>query len=220
MTILFNSEKKCSICGEVSSHYEVGSTNRFGSPDLDTRPPEMERSNIGALILTCPKCGYCAPDLSITTNNSLKVIKGEVYNRQYFSDEYPKLANNFLCYSIIQESAGKYVKAMWASIHAAWICDDEGNNIGAIKCRERAVELYQKAKKYGNRINIKTGFQETLLADLLRRSGQFEKALHICELGLTRKSESIISKILQFQKILIVRSDVACYTVADAVGNE
>ena len=35
------------------------------------------------------------------------------------------LANHFLCYSLILESSGEFGKAGWASVHAAWACDDK-----------------------------------------------------------------------------------------------
>ena len=41
MTTMFDKAVECSICGEKSNHTVIRSTNSFGSPDLDRRPPEM-----------------------------------------------------------------------------------------------------------------------------------------------------------------------------------
>ena len=41
MTTMFSKAVECSICGEKSNHTVIRSTNSFGSPDLDRRPPEM-----------------------------------------------------------------------------------------------------------------------------------------------------------------------------------
>ena len=35
--------EKCGICGTFTKHMVMLSTNSFGSPDLDLRPPGMER---------------------------------------------------------------------------------------------------------------------------------------------------------------------------------
>lgn len=39
MTEPFVDRKKCAVCGKISEHIEIMSTNASGSPDLDTRPP-------------------------------------------------------------------------------------------------------------------------------------------------------------------------------------
>ncbi len=64
MTRIFEQEVECCVCQEKSKHMIIGSTNSFGSPDLDTRPPEMKRSTLSLWIQRCPSCGYSSPDLS------------------------------------------------------------------------------------------------------------------------------------------------------------
>jgi len=218
MTTIYEVEKKCAVCGKSNKYNQIGSTNAFGSPDLDTRPPEMERSTIDMWVQTCPSCGYCAPDISKRLKKSLEVVRSDSYQQQLNNPEFPKLANAFLCFSLIQESAGEYAKAGWACIHAAWACDDAGSDAGAQKCRQKAVILLQKAKENGQRFAEQLGGEEALMVDLLRRSKQFELALKTCEDGLQKNPEKIISDILQFQKTLISRSDVACHTIAEATG--
>ena len=46
MTTLGTASAACAVCGTVSEYTVIQSTSRFGSPDLDTRPPEMERSTL------------------------------------------------------------------------------------------------------------------------------------------------------------------------------
>lgn len=82
------------------------------------------------------------------------------------------------------------------------------------------MTLLQKAKEKGQEFAKEVGEEESIMVDLLRRSGQFELALKICEDGLKKKPGKTISDILQFQKKLISKSDTACHTVAEATGGE
>ncbi len=188
MTTTYKEEKKCAVCGNTSKHTGIISTNAFGSPDLDTRPPQMKRSTIDMWIQTCPSCGYCAPDISEQIEKSSEVVRSDSYQRQLNNPEFPKLANAFLCFSLIQESAGEYARAGWACIHAAWSCDDDGSDAAAQKCRMKAVTLFQRAKENGQRFAEQAGAEEALMIDLLRRSGQFELAIRTCDDGLKKKA--------------------------------
>lgn len=220
MTTIYEEKKKCAVCGKTSEHTGIGSTNAFGSPDLDTRPPKMKRSTIDMWIQTCPSCGYCAPNISERIEKASEVVRSDSYQQQLNNPEFPKLANAFLCFSLIQESAGDYAGAGWASIHASWACDDAGSYVAAQKCRKKAVTLLQKAKEKGQRFAEQAGAEEAMMVDLLRRSGQFELGFRTCDDGLKKNPERIISDILQFQKMLISKSDVACHTIAEATGED
>lgn len=54
MTTMYEEDFESYVCGTKSNHMAIGSTNSFGSPDLDTRPPEMARSTIYQFIQRCP----------------------------------------------------------------------------------------------------------------------------------------------------------------------
>lgn len=219
MTTIYIENKKCAICGKESKHTEIGSTNAFGSPDLDTRPPEMKRSTINMWIQTCPFCGYCSPDISELIKKASEIIHSDSYQQQLNNPEFPKLANAFLCFSLINESVGNYAGAGWSCIHAAWTCDDARSDAGAQKCRKRAVTLLQKAKENGQRFAKQDGAEEAIMVDLLRRSGQFELAMSMCKkFTKDRKLNKLIKNILQFQKSLISKSDITCHTIAEAIG--
>jgi len=220
MTTIHNIKKKCAICGKISEHSEIMSTNAFGSPDLDTRPPEMVRSTISMWVQRCSSCGYCASDISKWIEKSSEIIRSDSYKQQLNNPDFPELANAFLCFSLILESAGEYASAGWACIHAAWSCDDVGSNACAQSCRKKAVTLLQKARENGQIFAEQAGAEEAIMADLLRRSGQFKLALRICDDGLKKNPEKIISDILRFQKILISKSDIACHTIAEATGED
>lgn len=54
MTTLYEAKAQCAVCGTESEYTGIGSTNSFGSPDLDTRPLKMKRSTIVDWIQRCP----------------------------------------------------------------------------------------------------------------------------------------------------------------------
>jgi ribosomal protein L37E len=60
MTTYTRKEVTCANCGAQSSHATLGSTNEFGSPDLDLRPPQMMRATMNAWLQECPACGLVA----------------------------------------------------------------------------------------------------------------------------------------------------------------
>ena len=64
MTTIGKISAECVICGKESEHTSITSSNAMGSPDLDLRPPEMQRSTMEWWLQECPACGYVAPDIS------------------------------------------------------------------------------------------------------------------------------------------------------------
>ena len=54
MTTLDKAIVTCAICGEDAEQIEIGSTNAFGSPDLDLRPPPMKRQTMAFWMQACP----------------------------------------------------------------------------------------------------------------------------------------------------------------------
>jgi hypothetical protein len=176
------------------------------------------RSTIYTWIQTCPSCGYCAPDVSEPMEQAQDVIKTDAYQQQLKNQEFPKLANRFLCYSLIQERAGNFAKAGWSGINAAWACDDNGSSSSAVKCRENAIRLLNSAKEHSQSFAKQDGGEEALISDLLRRSNQFEEAAKICEVGLSKGPEDLIKAVLRFEKKLIDSKDNACHLVSEAVN--
>jgi len=79
--------------------------------------------------------------------------------------------------------------------------------------------LFQKARENGQEFAEEPGAEEAIMVDLLRRSGQFELASEMCDEGFKRNPKGVILDVLQFEKVLIGRSDVACHTVAEAIGD-
>ena len=69
---------RCGNCGATSEHTVLMRTNAFGSPDIDLRPPAMQRWIMDTCLQFCPACEYCAPDLSQPPADPA-VLRSEAY---------------------------------------------------------------------------------------------------------------------------------------------
>jgi hypothetical protein len=216
MTTIVHKEVPCFQCGAQSEFLVLASTNRMGWLDLDTRPPEMERSTMRTWVQRCPKCGYCASDVSAPRPEAAAVVSTREYKRQLADPEFPPLANSFLCKALIESACGEYSAEAWALIHAAWVCDDSGHLDQAAVCRQRAAEALARAEEHGQRLTEQEGAGTAILVDLLRRSGRFDQARRVIAERRDTISDDIILRVLNFQMWLIDQDDESCHTIAEA----
>ncbi len=217
MTTFFERDTRCALCGSVTRFSIIGSTNSFGSVDLDTRPPEMRRSTMNGWVQRCKACGYCASVISEAIKGADAVIKTAEYREQLCAAAYPTLANSFLCKGITDHAARDFASATWALVHAAWACDDAKLLESAAKCRKKAADMLLIAESHDQRVSGQDGGATALLVDLLRRSGQFVAARRAI---VERPADvpAIITQVLTFQSKLIEKNDTAAYVISDALG--
>ena len=208
MTLPMQTSSTCYICQNISTHMILASTNRFGAPDLDLRPPEMERSTMSWWIQECPYCGYVASDISCATTVTEEWLKSEAYRSCENVTFKFALAEKFYKQYLIAIQEGKHRTAFYAVLHAAWVCDDAHDIDNAIYCRKKALEIWDK-------VVVRENERETfslIRADLLRRSEQFD--LLITEYKKKKFSDELLDKIVAFQIEKAKQKDTACYTVA------
>ena len=220
MTTLYEWKIRCSVCGTEAEQTETGSTNAFGSPDLDTRPPEMQRSTIDTWVQHCSGCGTCADDLSKVDPSAGAVVKTPDYKAQLRDAEFPELANSFICKSIIDEYGGEFASATWALIHAAWACDDAKSTPQAVACRRRAAIMLRKAEASGQEVAEQPGVSSAILVDLLRRADALDEAAEVIEKTRGSLSEDVLKQVVQYQKELIEAGDLGCHTIEEALGDD
>jgi hypothetical protein len=220
MTTLDLVSKTCAICGHEDTYTVIMSTNSFGSPDLDLRPPEMQRSTMEYWVESCSECGYRSHDVSELIEGAEDIVRSEAYRQQLEDSTFPPLANSFLCHAMIQENIRDFSGAGQATIQAAWACDDGGMAAEGRECRERAISLLRKARANDQVDEEPPGAAEALLVDLLRRSEQFEEAAETCNAGLLKSMDPVISDVLRFQRSLIDAKDVGSYTIEEALQAE
>ena len=217
MTTIFKGKATCGICGEKSEFDVIGSTNAFGSMDLDTRPPAHMRYTINTWVQRCPHCGYCASNIEEASKAADSMINNQEYQLQLTNDEYPELANSFLCKAKIEKANGNFAQATWSTIHAAWACDDSGDDESAKKCRIKAVELIKEAELSGQTISDEAEADIAITVDLLRRSGKFDEAFQMIKQKHCDIKDEIFRKLLEFQEELILLSDEQCHTIDEAL---
>ena len=204
--------QKCAVCGAIHQYSVLCSTNAFGSPDLDLRPPEMERSTMRLWVQECPDCGYVAVDIEEKPIVSRQYLQTEEYRscegRQLMSD----LAKRFYKEYMLERNGNKTDSALHPIICAAWASDDIKDVVGAKECRTIAADIAA--------IILKTQKKnkETLLlirADLLRRSGQFATLQKEYE-GLHFSADNL-DAVLDFQLMKAWEGRTERFTVAEAL---
>ena len=217
MTTHYKEKAKCAVCRTETEYTGIASTNSFGSPDIDTRPPAMKRSTMFAWVQRCPECGYCASDVSKATSQVASMVHSSEYIRQLADSSYPELANSFLCKALVDEISSDYAGATWSLIHAAWACDDAHRDGPAKTCRSNAVGMIRKAIDFGQKIADQVGLETAIQVDLLRRVGRFSEAKKLIQTQRDTITEDIILNILTFQETLIASEDETCHTISEAL---
>lgn len=211
MSTMREYHRTCAVCGVTHRYRILTSTNAFGSPDLDLRPPQMRRSTMPLWVQECPSCGYTAEDVS----DPMQIPRAFLDSAEYrtcggirFEDP---LAGRFFRQHLILLREQKHFKAFLAMLHAAWVCDDADDAESAVRCRDIAAELLEMYILPAERR------EEHLLlyADVLRRAGHFDKLID--KLSGAGLDNELHRKILDFECVLAEKKDAACYTVEDAV---
>ena len=202
-------KRKCSVCGKESEQRVLTSTNAFGSPDLDLRPPKMKRSTMPLWIQECPHCGYISGSIDDETSINEVFLKSEEFCSCSNNNFKSELAKRFYKYYMINLLDDNYEDAFYAILHAAWACDDVNDYEKAIYCRKLAIVEIEKIIKENNNETLKVQ-----RADLLRRAGLFEKIS--AEYNVTDFADEKLQKIIMFQIQKAEEQNTDCYTVADA----
>lgn len=209
MSSIRKTEVTCIVCGNASTQTALTSTNQFGAPDLDLRPPQMARSTMRWWVQECPHCGYVAKDLSCKSFISQEFLEKEEYLTCEHRSFKTRLAKTFYRDYLINREIGSTNAAFQSALRAAWACDDVRDSENATFCRLKAlVELEEL---------IYDSHSETAMimkADILRRTGQFDVLLE--EYKDKTFLEDISNQIIAFQMQKAREQDVECYTVADA----
>lgn len=218
MTTIFENEVTCAVCGAKQTVQELGSTSSFGAMDLDTRPPELQRSTMDHWLHECDECGYVASDLGDADEAGQMTSVWHAYLAELHSTQRPRLANRFVCRSLLDAAAGDRAAAGWRRLHAAWACDDTEQAEEARVQRRAALELFERAKTAGQRVmKSVVGGDAVLLADIARRAGEFEQATEYCAAGLALPELPVfVSKLLALEQELVAARDIGCHRASEA----
>jgi hypothetical protein len=216
MTTVFREEKTCAICGVESEHTGISSTNSFGSPDLDLRPPEMRRSTMAQWVQECPGCGYAYRSIEEIVMEADKAIVSDAYRAIAAGPLHGSLMGRFLKASIIAERASDPEAAANYALWAAWAADDAGDREGAMLHRNRAVGFF---KNYLNDIDNNSEqsiLTRTRVVDILRRAKRSSEATDLAKSLLKMDLDLTIRAVLRFQASVASQNDSMGHTVASA----
>lgn len=209
MTTMYQDTVKCYVCGKESKQVVLGSTNSFGSSDLDLRPPEMMRGTMEYWAHECPYCGYIAKNIDLdTVVTEAWLARVEFINANNIEFESELAKRCYKEYLINLEDENIY-KAFAVILNAAWACDDAQDIGNAVLCRNLALDLIDELIE-------KEDDPSTLMLqkiDLLRRSNQFNKVLG--EFSDIFMDKDLLQDILDFQLEKVKNHDNACYTIED-----
>ena len=144
-----------------------------------------------------------------------KNIKNIIVNKAI-----PKVAASFLALSYEKQQTHQYSESAWASIHAAWICDDKNKQKSSKECRKKAISMIESANAHSQKMGDQAGATEVLTIDLMRRAGMFDQALKLAEDTKTKDIEEIILQVIVYEESLIESKDIDSHTVSEALGDE
>lgn len=214
MTTLYIKTVKCSVCGYKNNLTVIGSTNSIGSPDLDLRPAEMQRSTMDKWVQECKNCHYVAYDLSSKCKISKLYIKSDEYLKNDGYKFKSDLCSRFYRHHKIMIILGDIENAFNSLHWAAWECDDLNDNVTAKAMRELCIPLITSL------ISIKKGERkyefQLIKADLLRRAGRFDELIAAYE-NIKFKDDTM-NNVLKFQLIKAKKHDISCFTIEDALS--
>ena len=212
MTTIYRKDKACAVCGKMHGYTVLGSTNAFGSCDLDTRPPEMQRSTMNYWLEECPHCGYIAYNIAKPTDVNRDILQQESYVTCDGIAFQSNLAKRFYRYSMLKDSK---MEKMMAYLHSAWVCDDVRDIENAIVCRKKAIqmadEILLESSEDDENLRI-------MKADMLRRTFQFDRLVE--EYAEVKLSDDLLNQILVYEIKLANERDDTCHTVREATENK
>ena len=192
-------QRACALCG-TPARPPFRTPQAEMAPDLDLRPGEPARSTMRFWIQTCSQCGASAPDLSALPESARAVLDRPDYRA--LSDG--GIAEGFLRWAAIAAQCGQTNDAAEATLQAAWVRDDAGQD-GA-ELRLAAIALW----------GVPDGPQAAVRqADVLRRAGAFDRAGAM--LDQVGPGDEGASAIKAFQRELIAAQDRGRHSIASAL---
>ena len=204
MTITYQSDVICIVCGHSSKQTNIGSSGQYEAPDLDTRPGRIYRYSMQYWVSKCPQCGYCNSRLDKAPDGIEEIINSNRYKEILAGASGFHLAVAFTAQAYIYETLGDLPLAIWAQIHAAWAWDDGRIEGAATECRLKAYELLKKLWAEDKILLENKASDYALAADLFRRSCKLN-VFEMVDKGLNSDPDDFTRKLLMAEKIFYIR---------------
>jgi len=211
MSTFMRNQTKCCKCGSECKVTILSSTNAMGSPDLDLRPPEMQRSTMHLWLQSCPDCDYVNTEIDKDNGISREFLEIQNYTNCDDIKFKNPLAYKFYKYYRITYEIKDFEAAYNALLHTAWCCDDADDIENGKKCRLMLIEIFEKfpaALKQNENIMARH-------ADVVRRAGLFDSVIE--KYSKYSVSEPIVDKVIKFQVELSKKKDASCHRVDECL---
>lgn len=202
----------CVMCGYTSQQTIIFSSSSFGTPDLDTRPPETTRSGVVFHVQQCPKCHYCNSDMSEAIPGvSAAILEDEAYQLMANNQSIHPNIKKFKLAASLYKNTGDHKMAGFLALRQAWVSDDLRDQHLAKVARQTAIDSFEKHLEVEDNINYKL-----ILLDLYRRVGEFEKCIEKGE-ELLRSNirEELLVKIIKYQISLAKLNDDRMHKISE-----
>lgn len=210
---------QCAVCDRVSLQGVILSTSAFKSPDLDFRPPPLERFTIDHWVQECPHCGYCAPVISEKIPRAGKMVRSGKYRKILRKPQRgeAQLYNQFLCASALYEHAGDLAAAARMALCAAWVADDKTRGKAkAVRARQQVLRLVDELHAQGGRLEEEPAWETLQLIDVARRAKEFDRANRLIA-ELAEVETEPFPALVAFQRERVAARDTAAYTIDEAM---
>jgi hypothetical protein len=206
----------CSICEKSSEQQVIASTNGFGSPDLDLRPPEMARSTLFLWLQECPKCGLVSSDLSRAEDGVREILSST--NFASLGRITNTLIGRCLKRSFLEERLGKLGEAAECALWAAWAADDTHDQAAA-EYRSKAANLFLSAALIMP-VSDDSIVMRTRAIDILRRARKYQEAADLAYTLLANDNlDPTINAVVKFGRKLALAGDCSHHTVQEALSD-
>ncbi len=206
------SEVTCANCSSKSNQPVKETPEVNGSPDLDLRPAPDRRQTMSQWVQECPTCKLMCPDLANPPAGAGEALKHPDYVTMAADKKALPLVRKFRAWAYVAEKAGQYDDAGFAHLHAAWVADDAKDKSLADMQRHMAVMHLAQARDRGRVYPRQKGAAEALLADVHRRMGRWDEAIHEAERGKSVTDQPFIDALCDYEIALATKHDAAVHT--------
>lgn len=197
----------CSHCKNESEQYILLSDSYNSELGLDSRPSKKERANFEYDVQLCPHCFYCNEEISA----KCEVELGQDYIDIAKETRIDNLSKKLLLAYKIKFAEKKYNEALQLLLEATWILED---NKSPFYSKMMALLIKQLEICVQQERNLD---YELVLVDLLRRTGNFEKALRYNE-NIRSFNEEIVASFSNYEAKLIKNGDTSHHLLEEING--
>ena len=200
----------CSVCGTESEHKVITKTEDNGIQDMDLRPTGEHRDTMEMWVMECPECSYCNGTLETPLDTDRRYLKSREYTTLGGLVTDNVLVSRFVRKALVCLRNRDYAESVKSYLYGAWVADDTENTETAVECRNEAISIME------NSTLLDSDDMMLLRADLLRRSGQFEKV--ISEYSDKRFDNPFTLLMTMYEIELCKKGDSSAHSMADIPG--